>query len=276
MNEQKWPNHLVIVRHGESERNVLKEAAKLSGQTESFSDGIRDMDTVLTEKGGRQALRAGKFLASRYEFDAAFSSPYRRAVETTERILQAYQVRPPAIQEERLRELEFGMFDGLTWEAVKSRHPDEYNRRKREGKYWYRPPGGENRPDVALRVHSFLAARGRTTEKSRAVIRCAARGRSFHPRASGGRVQRDPRNGLPQTQQKARELRKKLPSKVSQLPRRARSQQFPQNQAQVERTHVDQLPFQNVFLAAQMAAPHSARLVAVREAALDQLAAPPQ
>jgi hypothetical protein len=120
-----------------------------------------------------------------------------------------------------------------------------------------------------------LAARGRTTEKSRAVI-IAARGRSFHPRASGGRVQRDPRNGLPQTQQKARELRKQLPSKVSQLPRRARSQQFPQNQAQVERTHVDQLPFQNVFLAAQMAAPHSARLVAVREAALDQLAAPPQ
>jgi hypothetical protein len=29
--QQKWPNYLVIVRHGESERNVLKEAAKLSG-----------------------------------------------------------------------------------------------------------------------------------------------------------------------------------------------------------------------------------------------------
>jgi broad specificity phosphatase PhoE len=155
MNEQKWPNHLVIVRHGESERNVLKEAAKLSCQTESFSDGIRDMDTVLTEEGGRQALRTGKFLASRYEFDAAFSSPYRRAVETTDRILRAYEVRPPVIQEERLRELEFGVLDGLTWDAVKSRHPDEYNRRKREGKYWYRPPGGENRPDVALRGPQF-------------------------------------------------------------------------------------------------------------------------
>jgi broad specificity phosphatase PhoE len=156
MNEQKWPNHLVIVRHGESERNVLKEAAKLSGRTESFSDGIRDMDTLLTEEGGWQALRTGKFLASRYEFDAAFSSPYHRAVKTTERILQAYEVRPPVIQEERLRELEFGMFDGLTWDAVKSRNPDEYHLRQREGKYWYRPPGGENRPDVALRVHSFL------------------------------------------------------------------------------------------------------------------------
>jgi hypothetical protein len=39
---------------------------------------------------------------------------------------------------------------------------------------------------------------------------------------------------------------------------------------------MDQLPLQNIFLPAQMAAPHGARLVAVREAAFDQLAAPPQ
>src|ERR1035441_10472959 len=49
----------------------------------------------------------------------------------------------------------------------------------------------------------FLTARGRTTQKSRAVIRCAARGRWFPSRASGERVHRDPRNGLPQVQQKA-------------------------------------------------------------------------
>jgi hypothetical protein len=39
---------------------------------------------------------------------------------------------------------------------------------------------------------------------------------------------------------------------------------------------MNQLPLQNIFASAQMAAPHAARLVAVREAALDQLAAPPQ
>src|ERR1035437_4581954 len=166
MNEQKWPNHLVIVRHGESERNVLKEAAKLSGQTESFSDGIRDMDTVLTEKGGRQALRAGKFLASRYEFDAAFSSPYRRAVETTERILQAYEVRPPVIQEERLRELEFGILDGLTWEAVKSRCPDEAPGGRRKENFGSGPPVGKSRPEFARRFPSFWArSRGITVER---------------------------------------------------------------------------------------------------------------
>ncbi len=60
------------------------------------------------------------------------------------------------------------------------------------------------------------------------------------------------------------------PSKaVSQFPRRARTQQLAQDQAQIERAHMHQLPFQNVVVSAQMATPQRARLVAVREAALD-------
>src|SRR5271157_2635313 len=63
---------------------------------------------------------------------------------------------------------------------------------------------------------------------------------------------------------------------VSQLSRRARTQQLAQDQAQVERADVNQLPLQDVVPSPQVAAPHPARLVAVREAALDQLAAPSQ
>jgi hypothetical protein len=67
-----------------------------------------------------------------------------------------------------------------------------------------------------------------------------------------------------------------LPSAVFQLARRTRSQQLAQNQAQVERSDMDQLPLQNVLPSSEMAAPHAARLVAVRKAAFDQLAAPSQ
>jgi len=67
-----------------------------------------------------------------------------------------------------------------------------------------------------------------------------------------------------------------LPSAVFQLAWRTRSQQLAQNQTQVERSDMDQLPLQNVLSSSQMAAPHAARLVAVREAAFDQLAAPSQ
>jgi len=42
-------------------------------------------------------------------------------------------------------------------------------------------------------------------------------------------------------------------------PGRARSQQLSQNQTQVERSHMNQLPLQNIFLSAQVAAPHPAR-----------------
>src|ERR1019366_2865387 len=86
---------------------------------------------------------------------------------------------------------------------------------------------------------SPLTARGRTTEKSRAVIRCAARPRWFPPRASSRRAQRDPRNGLPQAQQKAQKSGKHLPSTVFQLARRARTQQLAQDQAEIERAHMN-------------------------------------
>ena len=44
-----------------------------------------------------------------------------------------------------------------------------------------------------------------------------------------------------------------MPTAVSQLPRRSRTQQLAQDQAQVERAHVDQLPLQNILASAQMA-----------------------
>src|SRR6266496_1240015 len=90
---------------------------------------------------------------------------------------------------------------------------------------------------VVTNPTSALTARGRTTEKSRAVTRGAARPRWFSPRAGSGRVQRDPRNGLPEAQQKAQELRKHSCSTVVPLPRRARTQPLAQDQAQIERAH---------------------------------------
>ena len=63
---------------------------------------------------------------------------------------------------------------------------------------------------------------------------------------------------------------------VFPLPRRARTQQFAKDQAQVERPHMDQLPLQNILVSPEMRAPHATRLVAVRKAAFHQFASPPQ
>src|SRR6266446_8899300 len=121
---------------------------------------------------------------------------------------------------------------------------------------------------LVLRPRGTLAARGRSTEKSRVVIRCC-KATTVPSVGQQRRVQPDRRNCLPQAQQKAQKLGKYLSSSVLPLPRRARTQQFAQDQAQIERAYMDQLPLQNVFVSAQMATPHPSRLVAVREAALD-------
>jgi broad specificity phosphatase PhoE len=59
--------------------------------------------------------------------------------------------------DERLRERDFGAFDGMTREGIRAEYPDEARRRDLLGKFYYRPPGGESWADVALRVRSLLA-----------------------------------------------------------------------------------------------------------------------
>ena len=169
--EQKWMDHLVIVRHGESERNVRRVAAHKSGELEYGKD-LRDMDVPLTARGQKQAEATGQYLAKMFNFDRAFLSPYLRAVQTTDLILKQFAHPPRPTLEERIREKEFGILDGLTRGGIIEKYPDEWKRREREGKYYYRPPGGESYPDVALRVHSFLGTLVRDCTKLSVLVVC--------------------------------------------------------------------------------------------------------
>ncbi len=60
------------------------------------------------------------------------------------------------LTDERLRDRELGILDRLTRLGVKTRYPDEAERRLWLGKLYYRPPGGESWADVALRLRSIL------------------------------------------------------------------------------------------------------------------------
>jgi hypothetical protein len=57
--------------------------------------------------------------------------------------------------DERLREKEFGVMGGLTKRGIRERLPELDARRRKEGKFYYRPPGGESWCDVVLRLRSF-------------------------------------------------------------------------------------------------------------------------
>ena len=170
--DQKWPDHLVIVRHGQSERNVAKDRAREEHKLEAWSDHLRDVDTPLTALGVDQAVATGRFLREKFNFDMVFTSPYLRTIQTSKQIVTQMAVAPSIMYEERIREIEFGVLDGLTRDGIQKFYPLEFTRKEREGKYWYRPPGGESRPDVALRVHSFLGTLTREYRRKSVLVVC--------------------------------------------------------------------------------------------------------
>jgi broad specificity phosphatase PhoE len=159
---QNWPERLWLVRHGQSQGNVARDAADEAGLHEIAID-VRDVDVPLSELGLRQAQAAGRWFATLPESERPeliLSSPYLRARQTAELICEAGALAgggaARAIVDERLREREFGIFDRLTALGIREQFPEEAAHRRRLGKFYHRPPGGESWADVILRLRSML------------------------------------------------------------------------------------------------------------------------
>lgn len=155
---QKWPNRLVLVRHGQSRYNEERELIN-RGILQTYTAGVKDIrnaDLPLSAAGRAQTEKTALFLKRRYRsFDTIFTSPFKRARDTA-RIIAKKFPRAQFTVEERLREKEFGVVDGLTPGELRALFLFEYARKKKEKKYYYRPIGGESYPDVNLRIWSFL------------------------------------------------------------------------------------------------------------------------
>jgi len=185
--KNKWPNELLICRHGESEANVRKNAAKARGEEPAWTGVLRDMDSPLTGFGLRQAYSLGVHLRNLYPATLGYkfhnvcrggmleyiiTSPYLRSRQTTAEIIRGLDYTPEVVVDERLREIDFGIMDGIDRKRFRELFPSEADRRERDGKYWYRPPGGENRPDCRLRVHSILDTLNRDYVDTKTLISC--------------------------------------------------------------------------------------------------------
>jgi broad specificity phosphatase PhoE len=159
---QHWPAQLWIVRHGESSGNVARDAAHAARQTHIDTGAARDVDVPLSALGELQSRALGRWFAAmppEARPEVAFTSPYRRACQTTTLIREAGGLLPdasPSIVDERLREKEFGMLDRLTRLGIETLHPDQAEFRRTLGKFYHRPPGGESWCDVILRLRSTL------------------------------------------------------------------------------------------------------------------------
>ncbi|MFI6781235.1 histidine phosphatase family protein [Micromonospora sp. NPDC050276] len=161
---------LWIIRHGESTANVAATEAEASG-ADLIGLNHRDADVPLSPTGEEQARATGRWLAglpADRRPDVAVVSPYLRAVSTAELALHGTGV--PVSRDERLRDRELGILDGLTGHGVQRRFPEEAERRTRLGKFYYRPPGGESWTDVALRLRTLLGDLRRDHQGQRVLL----------------------------------------------------------------------------------------------------------
>jgi broad specificity phosphatase PhoE len=159
-----------LVRHGESIGNVANADAQKAGAGRLKLD-IRDPDVPLSDTGRTQAEALGIHLASLPEDErptSVLSSPFARALTTAQLATAGLDVRVRT--DERLRERDFGAFDGMTGAGIREHYPDEAGRRDMLGKFYYRPPGGESWADVALRIRSLLATEALRQDCERLLV----------------------------------------------------------------------------------------------------------
>ena len=131
--------HLTLIRHGPTEWN---ETGRFQGRT----------DLSLSALGHAHA----RAIATALREDAilkVYSSDLRRAKETAHAVAGARAV--PLVEDARLREFDFGRWEGLTWDEILALDP-ELARRPRSAARYYRPAGGESFESVRLRVRAFL------------------------------------------------------------------------------------------------------------------------
>jgi probable phosphoglycerate mutase len=128
-----------LVRHGETEWNA---AHRLCGRS----------DVPLSEAGCYQAQR----LAERFKsipFEALYSSPLRRAIQTAHPISRVIGLEP--ILDDRLVELNYGAWEGVTLGEIPKNDPETF-------RAWdldpgqMAPPAGESGFEAQQRVVTFL------------------------------------------------------------------------------------------------------------------------
>lgn len=155
-----WPEYLVLVRHAESEGNIrsVEQRARLDISTHELD---------ITEHGEKQAQITGKFLQDKFgDFEINYVSYYKRSKRTMSIMYPDANV----YEDPRLAEGQRGIWHTMTEDQIKAHLPWEIERKNREGLYHYRPPGGENWPDIELRIHSFLGTLNRDYDGQKVLI----------------------------------------------------------------------------------------------------------
>lgn len=172
--DQKWPQEIWLVRHGQSAGNVARDAAEAAaGLRVDIAE--RDVDVPLSELGRRQSQALASWFAAlphAQQPNVVLHSPYVRAAQTAALVMEHldHDGMLAVHADERLREKEFGILDRLTVLGIAEKYPELHEQRRHVGKFYFRPPGGESWCDVILRLRSVLDTLTREYCRERVLI----------------------------------------------------------------------------------------------------------
>jgi alpha-ribazole phosphatase len=127
---------LFLIRHGQTDWNI---ARRFQGQS----------DVSLNEVGRKQAMALADRLSAQH-IDALYSSDLQRALETAKIIRKS-----ECYSDARLREINFGDWEGLTYNEIKEKYPNALAERENDI-YKNAPPNGETLEQLCERVRSML------------------------------------------------------------------------------------------------------------------------
>ena len=136
---------LFIARHGQTEFN---EQGRWQGSGQ---------DSPLTPKGRGQAVDFGKTIVG-IDFDAIYSSPLKRAMDTARLAFGDPDLfsKDNVYTDVRLRELGMGVAEGRAFEEVIEKYPNVYPNLMQDPPSYVPPPEGEALPDILIRIDAFL------------------------------------------------------------------------------------------------------------------------
>lgn len=153
------PRSVWLSRHGESMLNLegrIGGDAALSYRGEEYARKLPDL--VRQSVGDDRPL-------------TVWTSTLKRTIATARHLPKHYN----QLQWKALDELDAGVCDGLTYQEIKDRFPDDFAARD-EDKYNYRYRGGESYRDVVIRLEPIIMELERSEDiliiSHQAVIRC--------------------------------------------------------------------------------------------------------
>jgi broad specificity phosphatase PhoE len=144
---------LYLIRHGETDWN-------LEGRLQGGRDiPLNDMGRIQAQDVARRLTIA----CPHFDDLDYVASPMSRARETMEIMRGELDLHPHTYKvDERLREITFGTWEGLTWREVKARDPDRARARERD-KWGYVPPSGESYRMLLERIRPWFDSLQRDT-----------------------------------------------------------------------------------------------------------------